>query len=190
MICPYCKETILDGALKCRHCGSMLNTHPSSGVGTDSITTDEMLTYIGPNAHYYMQQFSKFNMTGIEKFAITWNWSCFGFTFLWMLYRKMYLLSVVTFIVFCIPGVNIILHIVAGVLGNFLYYGHVKQKILEIRAISSQQNKSVVFKELGGVHRWVIIVGIVFGILLTILFAIFFSTMITFMGHHVDKLTI
>ena len=24
MQCPYCKETIADGALKCKHCGSML----------------------------------------------------------------------------------------------------------------------------------------------------------------------
>ena len=26
MICPYCKEEIADGAIKCKHCNSMLNT--------------------------------------------------------------------------------------------------------------------------------------------------------------------
>jgi len=183
MICPYCKETILDGAIKCRHCGSMLNTNPAHGMTTDTITPEEIRIFIGINAYYYIQQFSKFNITGREKFCVTWNWSCFGFTFLWILYRKMYLLAVLTFVVFCIPGVNIILHIVAGVLGNYLYYGHVKLKILEIRAMQPPQNLHPVLQEMGGVHKWVVTAGIVFCIILGLLIFFFFATITAFMGH-------
>jgi hypothetical protein len=190
MICPYCKETIMDGALKCRHCGSMLNTNPSYGTTNDNITPDEIRAFLGTNAHYYIYQFSKFNLTGVEKFCPTWNWSCFGFTFIWMLYRKMYALSLITFVFFCIPGVNFLMHIFAGVFSNYLYYRHVKEKILEIRAIQSPQNINHIYQEIGGVNRWVITVGAIITIILTILFAVFFSTMIAFMGHSIDKLTI
>lgn len=32
MQCPYCKEEIIDGALKCKHCGSSLGQPPQTGT--------------------------------------------------------------------------------------------------------------------------------------------------------------
>jgi hypothetical protein len=183
MICPFCKENILDGAIKCKHCGSMLNLDPYNTITIDSITADEIRAFVGTNAYYYIQNFSRFTIMGREKFCVTWNWNCFGFTFLWMLYRKMYALALVTFIVFCIPGVNLLLHIGAGMIGNYLYYRHVKAKIIEIRSTRLPHNFLPLLQEIGGVNSWVITTGVIFGIILTILIAIFFSTMIASMGH-------
>lgn len=183
MICPFCKETILDGASKCKHCQSMLNLDPTNTINADNITTDDIRSFVGPNSYYYIQQFSKFTITGREKFCTTWNWNCFGFTFLWMLYRKMYVLSLVTFVVFLIPGVNVLLHIVAGIIGNYLYYRHAKEKIIEIRSTQSAQNYVPVLQEMGGVNKWVITIGIVISIIMVIMFAVFFSTIIGMMGH-------
>jgi len=184
MICPYCRETILDGAIKCKHCGSMLNLDAANSGTTDTITTDEIRSFVGTNSYYYIQNFSKFTITGREKFCVTWNWSCFGFTFLWMLYRKMYVLSIITFVVFCLPGINVLLHIGAGIAGNYLYYKHVKEKILEIRATQSSQNYVPVLQEIGGVNQWVITLGLIICIVMALLFAVFFSAIMTSMGHY------
>ncbi len=190
MICPYCKETILDGAIKCKHCGSMLNLDPLSTINVDNITADDIRVFVGENSYYYIQSFSKFTITGREKFRATWNWACFGFTFLWMLYRKMYLYALLTFIVFCLPGLNILLHIGAGIIGNYLYYKHAKEKILEIRATQSSQNYVPILQEIGGVNRWVITFGIAIFVLIAIVFALFFSTIIATMRHSVHSVGI
>lgn len=181
MICPYCKEMILDGAIKCKHCGSMLNLDSADSTNAGSISADEIQQFTGPNSYYYMGKFSNFTITGVEKFCATWNWSCFGFTFLWMLYRKMYLLSSITFVAFCLPGINVLLHIAAGVAGNYLYYTHAKGKILEVRATQSPQNRAMVLQEVGGVNRWVITMGIIICIFMAIIIAIFFSTIMSSM---------
>lgn len=164
----------------------MLNLDPHNTINVDNITTDEIRSFVGSNSYYYIQKFSNFTIMGREKFCITWNWSCFGFTWLWFLYRKMYALALITFVVFCIPGINFFMHIAVGCIGNYLYYTHVKSKIIEIRSTQSSQNFVPVLQEMGGVNKWVYTLGLILCILMMVVFAMFFSAIIASMGHLVE----
>ena len=180
MICPYCKETILDGAIKCRHCGSMLNPAPFGYPG-EPISSQEIRAFVGNNAAYYLDNFAKFTVAGRESFTATWNWSAFGFPFVWMLYRKMYLMAALTFIIFCVPGINVILHIAVGMAGNYLYFQHAKEKISEARGRLAPQDLYPALQQIGGVHSWAITVGIAVGVILVVMLSFFFAAISTFM---------
>jgi len=159
----------------------MLNPAPFESP----VFNDEIRAFVGGNSEYYLRNFAKFRVTGTDKFALTWNWSAFGFTFIWMLYRKMYWQALITFAIFCTPGVNILLHILVGCASNYLYFRHVQSKVLEARQRISPENLYPTLQQSGGVHRWAITVGILVGVLLVLLVSFFFASISTFIINNI-----
>ncbi|MFA5517246.1 MAG: hypothetical protein WDA20_13250, partial [Desulfuromonadales bacterium] len=62
---------------------------------------------------------------------------------------------------------NILLHIAAGVVGNYLYYQHVRAKIADLKA-AQPPDMALALREIGGVHNWAI-PGLLFFLLMTLL---------------------
>jgi type II secretory pathway pseudopilin PulG len=161
MLCPKCGNQNGDTASTCTKCGTTLpmivQNAAASGTELFPDLTNFYKAIIGPkNQDYYLRHFSRFDAKG--KAGITWHWPAFFVTFLWLLYRKMWLHALLEWLlplIMLIPAV-----IIAAVLGeqgvyvaiplyivvvsllppmfaNALYYRHCKNKIAESRASST-----------------------------------------------------
>jgi Protein of unknown function (DUF2628) len=145
-----------------------------------SVQTDSDLwrDFIGPNADRYLEQFNKFGTEQSPKFALTWNWPAFLFvSFLWFLYRKMYLYAAVYAIGPMVSAYltgdltsGIVWSVVAGATANYVYYWYCREHIGAIKqqAWNDPARQAAVIKEAGGVQPYVIWVGVVFYILFSI----------------------
>lgn len=90
---------------------------------------DNFASYIQENPEYYLDKFSKMEVSGKQT---SWNWAAFLFTDAWLLYRKMYkwffiVLFAQLLISLFIPFLSIFAHILVGLYGNHLYKDHIEQ---------------------------------------------------------------
>ena len=181
--CGQCNRQNPGDANFCHQCGTALT---STTVAVEAATdvpnpstahSDEALwrQFIGPNADQYLAQFKKFSSNGQPKFALSWNWpACIFISFLWFLYRKMYLHAAVYAVgpvisAFITGDISIGLawSVIAGATANYLYYWHCKEQIAEIKKSGwmNQTAQETALKEAGGVQPYVIWVGVAFYII-------------------------
>lgn len=181
--CSQCNQQNPDDANFCYQCGTKLAEAPVAVEAPTEASTarpirDEQALwrqFIGPNADYYMTVFKKFSSNGQPRFALSWNWPAFLYiSFLWFLYRKMYLHA---FVYAVGPMVStyltgdftagIVWSVMAGATANYLYYWHCREHVTEIKKAGGVDHaaQDTVLKESGGVQPYVIWVGVVFYII-------------------------
>jgi hypothetical protein len=184
--CAQCRQQNPEDAKFCHQCGSTLTVEPEAPIVTPVPPagpvphTDEHLwrQFIGPQADRYLQHFTKFGLGGEPRFALTWNWPAFLYiSFLWFLYRKMYVYALVyalgpiisTYLTGDIT-VGLIWSIMAGATANYIYYWHCREHIGKIKngSWTDQTKQDEVLKESGGVQPYIIYVGIVLYVLFTL----------------------
>ena len=104
---------------------------------------EELRIFVGKNADYYISKWEE-----IAESKVSWNWAAFFFGLLWFGYRKMYIHAFI-FIAFSlllqfvqikmntthlvIALTNLIISVVIGSFGNYLYYEYAKSKVKEIK---------------------------------------------------------
>jgi hypothetical protein len=173
--CAQCQQQNQEDAKFCYQCGNTLTVEPEAPIAPPVIPVihaDEHLwrKFIGPHADRYLQHFNKFGLGEEPKFALTWNWPAFLYiSFLWFLYRKMYIYAVVyalgpmisTYLTGDIT-VGLIWSIMAGATANYIYYWHCREHIGQIKNDSWTEpaKQDEMLKEAGGVQPYIIYVGI------------------------------
>ena len=130
--CAQCQQQNQEDAKFCYQCGNTLTAEPEAPIATPVIHADENLwrQFIGPHADRYLKHFKKFGLGEEPKFALTWNWLAFLYiSFLWFLYRKMYVYALVyalgPMISTYLTGdvtVGLVWSIMAGATANYVYY--------------------------------------------------------------------
>jgi hypothetical protein len=184
--CSECQQQNQDDSNFCYQCGNQLasSTEPSlaSRPFSHPAENDLWRDFIGPNADRYLEQFKKFGSAQSPRFALTWNWIPFlligGCSFLWFLYRKMYLYAAVYALG---PVVSVYLtgdftsgvvwNVGAGATANYVYYLHCREHIASIkqRAWNDPGQQQIAIKEEGGVQPYVIWVGVVMYVLFSLM---------------------
>jgi len=179
-LCTQCQQQNQEDSKFCYQCGNALAVEPDLPIATPVIHTDEHLwrQFIGPHADRYLKHFKKFGLGEGPKFALTWNWPAFLYiSFLWFLYRKMYVYALVyavgPMISTYLTGdmtVGLIWSIMAGATANYVYYWHCREQIGAIKRSTGSDPAKLdeVLKESGGVQSYVIWIGVA----LYLLFAI------------------
>ena len=185
-LCAQCQQQNQEDSKFCYQCGTALAVEPEPPIATPVapaapiIHPDEHLwrQFIGPYADQYLKHFKKFGLGEEPKFALTWNWPAFLYiSFLWFLYRKMYMYAAVyalgPMISTYLTGdvtVGLIWSIMAGATANYVYYWHCREHIGDIKknAGIDPAKQDAALKETGGVQSYVIWIGVA----LYVLFAI------------------
>jgi hypothetical protein len=176
--CGQCQQQNQDDANFCYQCGNELAVTGASTAIPSRSDADLWREFIGPNADRYLEQFKKFGPPHAPRFALTWHWPAFLYvSFLWFLYRKMYLYAAVyaigpvvsTYLTGDMTS-GIVWSVVAGATANYVYYWHCREQIAAIKqqAWNDSVQQHAALKEEGGVQPYVIWVGVMFYLLFSL----------------------
>jgi hypothetical protein len=181
--CGQCQQQNEDDANFCFQCGTGLTASAASAAQSVAFSSqadsDLWREFIGPHADRYLEQFKKFGPPQSPRFKVSWNWPAFLYvSFLWFLYRKMYLYAAVyaigpmvsTYLTGDMTS-GIVWSVFAGATGNYVYYWHCREHITAIKqqAWNDPAQQQAAIREEGGVQQYVIWVGVVLYLLFSIM---------------------
>ncbi|MGD9853043.1 MAG: DUF2628 domain-containing protein [Nitrospirales bacterium] len=194
--CPACSQEVPDEAKFCLHCGQTLaisDPDPDPTPQPEEISQVQLWeAFVGPSKSlqfsmkegwgwrpafkYYQEKFAQIETPSGPRFVLSWNWPAALFdSFLWFLYRKMYLFALLYAVLPAMAifltgdmSVGLVSRMLAGGSANYLYYWHVRDKIQRIMALPAMdaQARTQLIREEGGVQPYVLWLGVALHLLM------------------------
>ncbi len=120
MKCPFCSEDILEGAIKCKHCGEVLQGGEYARVSSERA---KVLRNYEQFSRYYQSIFHQIDENN-GTFTPKWNWAAFFFGCFWYLAKGMWLKGLIMIVIsFSLGGVPILFFMLyCAISGNYDYY--------------------------------------------------------------------
>lgn len=155
-------------------------------TSSDYINTYEMNMFISKNKEYYNKKFEQIIKTGNKK---TWNWAAFFFNASWLLYRKMYIQSIILILVSLalgaitstIPFLGTIIgwamSLGMGMYANSIYLDHINKKLNEINTMEGELKESLILKK-GGTNILLPLALVGIYLLLGVVIVVFFGALL------------
>jgi hypothetical protein len=166
--CPKCGTSQPRGP-ECKNCGVLFaklkaiaeakkQVRAAKAAGRPPFIED-LGIFIGPRKSYYLKRVEKIRQRQ-GGFVWTWNWWAFVGNFWWFLYRRMPMWALISFVMMCVPVLNLLSIIGFGGAANYLYFQHGKTKIGRLRQEFTYGEIPDELAAAGGVNRSVPMVAV------------------------------
>ena len=123
--CRGCGSSNVQTARFCGACGFAIRPVAAGPIAV--LTPDAIRRLVGRHADYYVRTFDRMFSTGTVRLKPSWNWAAFLGSFLWLLYRGLFvealvLLSFELLLGFAHLPLWPLLLVGQGVFGNAVYF--------------------------------------------------------------------
>ncbi len=127
---------------------------------------NDMSRLIGDNSDYYIRKFQEMKSQNNQ---ISWNWSAFLFSFMWLLMRKMPIIAIpVNVILIIILHINsafgsilmLAAAVVFGVFGNYIYMNYIDKQAEKAKTMAEPSKTEFIAKN-GGTSRIYVAIGLI-----------------------------
>ena len=119
--CPFCAENISIKAIKCKHCGSIIDQEKLHQKLNDMDGTN--IRNIEDLSDYYKNAFTKIDANN-GNFTVEFNWAAFFFGAFWYLFKGMWIKGLLMIVIaFMLAGIPFIFFwIYCSIAGTYDYY--------------------------------------------------------------------